>query len=99
MQRGDQLYQQYLDDIRKSPDGREQLTLKLQKAFEHAGENWKENSDMNHLDNPYYCRGNVRKAMLAAGSPIVYDRLALMAVSVFHLSHWRTDVTVKYYMQ
>lgn len=27
-----------------------------------------------------------------------YNRLALMAVSVFHLSHWRLDVTVTNYM-
>lgn len=30
--------------------------------------------------------------------PVVYDRLAVMAVSVFHLSHWRTDVTVTHYL-
>ena len=30
---------------------------------------------------------------------VAYDRLALMAVSVFHLAHWRADVTVKNYMQ
>lgn len=32
------------------------------------------------------------------GTPLAYDRLALMAVSVFHLSHWRLDVTVTNYL-
>ena len=32
------------------------------------------------------------------GLPVVYDRLAVMAVSVFHLSHWRCDVTVDNYL-
>lgn len=32
------------------------------------------------------------------GRPVVYDRLAVMAVSVFHLSHWRTDVTTTNYL-
>ena len=30
--------------------------------------------------------------------PLEYDRLALMCVSVFHLSHWRFDVTANNYM-
>lgn len=30
---------------------------------------------------------------------IVYDRVALMAMSCLHLSHWRTDVTVSNYMR
>ena len=34
----------------------------------------------------------------AAGVPTEYSRLALLAVSVFHLSHWRLDVTVTNYL-
>lgn len=51
-----------------------------------------------HLDRPYVCRGPVREAMLAAGRPVEYDRLAIIAVSVLDLSHWREDVTVSHYM-
>lgn len=32
------------------------------------------------------------------GKSGVFDRLALMCVSVWHLAHWRLDVTVKDYM-
>lgn len=35
----------------------------------------------------------IRKGLLTE-----YNRLALMAVSVFHLSHWRLDVTVSNYL-
>ena len=30
--------------------------------------------------------------------PTVYDRTATLAVSVFHLSHWRCDVTITNYL-
>lgn len=46
----------------------------------------------------YRLRGEVLERAKAAGRPIVYDRLALLAVSVFHLSHWRLDVTVVNYL-
>ena len=46
----------------------------------------------------YQIRGENKIRALASGRPIAYDRTALPAVSVFHLSHWRNDVTVKHYM-
>ena len=49
-------------------------------------------------DGAYRLRGEVLEKAKAAGRPIVYDRLALLAVSVFHLSHWRLDVTVVNYL-
>lgn len=49
-------------------------------------------------DRPYLLRGeNLQKAQ-ALGLPDTYNRLALMCVSVFHLSHWRLDVTVTNYL-
>lgn len=49
-------------------------------------------------DREYIIRGENRSKAKGLGLPVVYDRLALMAVSVFHLSHWRLDVTVTNYM-
>lgn len=46
----------------------------------------------------YTLRGDVAAKARAAGQPLAYDRLALLAVSVFHLSHWRLDVTITGYM-
>lgn len=46
----------------------------------------------------YRLRGDNKIKAFAEGRPVTYDRVALMAVSVFHLSHWRLDVTVTNYM-
>lgn len=50
------------------------------------------------VNRPYYCRGKNREKAIANGSDYMFDRLALLAVSVFHLSHWRTDDTVCSYV-
>ena len=49
-------------------------------------------------DGSYHLRGANRQAAIERGRPTQYDRLATMAVSVFALSHWRNDVTVKHYL-
>lgn len=51
------------------------------------------------LDNGLYrLRGSNYDRAIINGKATRYNRIALMAVSVFHLSHWRLDVTVKNYM-
>ena len=49
-------------------------------------------------DGTYYLRGANRQAAIERGWPVAYDRLALLAVSVFSLSHWRLDVVSKFYI-
>lgn len=49
-------------------------------------------------DAPYLLRGENREKAIAAGQPTEYNRLCLLAVSVYHLSHWRLDVTVTNYL-
>lgn len=49
-------------------------------------------------DVPYKLRGDNLNLAIDKGYPVEYDRLALMAVSVEHLSHWRLSVTVSNYM-
>ena len=49
-------------------------------------------------DGTYYLRGANRQTAIERGRPTQYDRLAVMAVSVFTLSHWRTDVATKFYL-
>ena len=51
-----------------------------------------------YLHGKYFCRGKNKALCKRLGIPWVYDRLALMAVSVFHLSHNRLDVTAESYM-
>ena len=47
---------------------------------------------------PYKLRGENRQKAIEQGKETEYNRLALMMVSVFHLSHWRLDVTVTNYL-
>lgn len=49
-------------------------------------------------DGHYYLRGANRRVALNRGLPVSYDRLSLACVSLFHLSHFRNEVTVKHYM-
>ena len=49
-------------------------------------------------DGAYYLRGANRQAAIERGRPIAYDRLAVLATSVFSLSHWRLDVAAKSYL-
>ncbi len=49
-------------------------------------------------DGNYYLQRSNRKVAKERGLPVGYDRLALCCVSVFALSHWRNEVTVKHYM-
>ena len=81
------------------PTYRAQLLAEVRAAFERAGEDWRRNPDMRRINSPYICRGSIRRNMMQNGRAIRYDRLALMAVSVFHLAHWRADVTVAHYFR
>ena len=46
----------------------------------------------------YTLRGKNRVLASKKGLPIHYDKTALLATSIFKLSHWRNDVTVASYM-
>ena len=46
----------------------------------------------------YVVRGKNRVLAAKKGMPMSYDKLALLATSVFKLSHWRNDVTVASYL-
>lgn len=92
-------YDLYVDRMAKDPTYRQELIRELKHTFDQAGRNWRKNHDMRLLNRPYYTQKGVRRDMIAHGRPVSYDRVALMAVSVWHLSHWRTGVTVGHYMR
>lgn len=94
-----EMYRRYLSRLEADPAYQGQLLREIKEAFRRAGQDWRRNPDMRRLTTPYICRGHVRESLDEAGRAVAYDRLALMAVSVFHLAHWRCDVTVKNYMQ
>ena len=49
-------------------------------------------------DGDYYLRGANREAAIQRGRPTKYDRLSILATSVFSLSHWRLDICAKSYL-
>ena len=102
--RAQKMYRYYLDKIENEHGYRAQLINEIRNVWEHDDEARKENgyktkrwSDMKVTGN-YILRGNNRKLAKKHGLPLQYDRLALLAVSIFHLSHWRHDVTVANYL-
>lgn len=98
-------YQYYLDRLSCEPEYRQQLEKEIEDRWcryrgtprsnaKKADWTW----DISRVRGVYRIRGRNRKKAEANGLPTAYDRLAVMAVSVFHLSHWRCDVTVDNYL-
>ena len=102
--RAQKMYKYYLERIRTETNYREQLIAEIKHIWEQ--------DDLNRIDNGYrpkrwsdckingnyVLRGNNRELALKNGLPVSYDRLALLAVSIYHLAHWRHDVTVANYL-
>ena len=100
-------YDYYATRIKQEPDYRSHLQEDLKAYFrEHHDPDGKldldaYNSfclDMEKNAGMYQMRGEARKLAEEMERPTIYDRVGLMAVSVFHLAHWRLDVTVSNYL-
>lgn len=50
------------------------------------------------MSGTYKLRGKNRDLAVRNGLPVEYDRLCVVATSVYHLSHWRNDVTIASYL-
>ncbi|HEM6121522.1 site-specific integrase [Streptococcus suis] len=99
----------YLEKIQENPQLRQALSNLLIKKWEEGHQKFKNESTRQYerqrrnfiydlRDEAYVLRGSNKSKALASGMPIVYNRLALMAVSVLNLSHWRLSVTVTNYI-
>lgn len=102
-----QAYDYYLTRIKQEPDYRSQLQEDLKAYFrEHHDHDHELDQtaynrfclDMSKNQGIYQMRGEAKKLAEANDRPTIYDRIALMAVSVFHLAHWRLDVTITNYL-
>lgn len=99
-------YVYYLDRIRTEPEFRGQLIGELAARYRHMHLNPTPGGlerFLGQISTPggkttWNIKGASRERAEKLGRPVSYDRLALLAVSVFHLSHWRLDVTVSNYM-
>ena len=93
-------YAYYAGRLQAEPAYADQLRAELvarYDAFHRAGAGERERFIKSSY-GVYKLRGANAEKARSAGRPTQYDRLALLAVSVFHLSHWRLDVTVTNYM-
>ncbi|MBQ9849143.1 MAG: site-specific integrase [Clostridia bacterium] len=50
------------------------------------------------IKGTYKTRGKNKQLAIEYGLPTEYNNLALAAVSIFHLAHWRNNVTVQSYL-
>ena len=102
-------YEYYKSEL-SDPDKRAAMFEKLRKHYlqmHRNGSDGLSERDKRHyekfcreieLNDTYKLRGEVRANAIKHGQPVEYDRLAMSCVSVFHLSHWRNDVTAKNYL-
>ncbi len=98
---GYRTYQYYKDKLEKDPGYRRQCQKELAMRYRSCipeGHDYKKFAREILSSTPYKLRGKNREKAIKTGRPTEYNRLALMMVSVFHLSHWRLDVTVTNYI-
>lgn len=100
-------YKYYADKIAVDPRYKVECIKKLVSYFEYmndksnpkyAGHFARFKKDISCDNYKYRVRGENARIAREKNLPLVYDRVALTMVSVFFLSHWRNDVTIKNYM-
>lgn len=89
-------YDYYVHRISTEPGYARQLAQELMNRWYLY--NKKRTWDPSLIKDRYTIRGENRRRAISLNLPTSYNRLAVMAVSVFHLSHWRCDVTVDNYL-
>ena len=94
-------YYEQLQKIRQSEEYAKQLEGEIRARWQNC------NRDKNgknrrlpdrELVGYYTLRGKNRELAIQKGLPLRYNKLALLATSIFKLSHWRNDVTMASYM-
>ena len=88
----------YNHKLQTEPDYRKQLYQKVADQWHRNNRKHRDKLEpLSYFNRPYILRGQNRELAKKQGKPIVLDRLALRAVSVLHLAHWRDKVTVQSY--
>ena len=100
-QQAKKAYDYYLQRLESDSLYRKILTDEIYKRwnkFCKTKDGRRKHLDKGEITGTYFIRGENKKLAIKKGLPLKYDKLALMAVSIFHLSHWRNDVTVSNYL-
>lgn len=99
-------YAYYMDRLKTEPGYRDKLASEIKARWDLYRGTPPKKAKKRHdwlwqdtlVQGTYWIRGANRRKAQEHGLSVGYDRLAVMAVSVFHLSHWRCDVTVDHYL-
>lgn len=104
-------YRYYAERIAADPTYREKLKAELLQRFAQDNRKLRQRSpkeyeakqarfmyDLTRGGGKYELRGDNKARAIQAGRETVLDRTALMAASVYHLAHGRTDVAATHYM-
>lgn len=94
-------YYEQLQKIKEDPSYRLQLEKEIKLRWNTANKKKDGKPKPFRYDEMYgiySLRGKNRALAIEKALPVHYDKLALLAVSVFKLSHWRNDVTIASYM-
>ena len=88
----------YTHRLQTEPGYRKELYQKIAEQWHRNNRKHRDKLEpLSAFDRPYILRGSNREFAKKQGKPIKLDRLALRAVSVLHLAHWRDKVTVQSY--
>lgn len=94
-------YKHYADRLKNEPgykyQCRQELMARYDERHRPGASRQRFIADITN-EQPYKLRGENRQKAIERGEETEYNRLALMMVSVFCLSHWRLDVTVTNYL-
>lgn len=91
-----------LDSILNEPGYAEKLEAEIKRRWQLYNINPKTGKPkkfpQSQIQGWYVLRGDNRAKAIREGRPLRYNRLAVMATSIFKLSHWRCNVTVQNYL-
>lgn len=94
-------YEYYADRLKNEPGYKQQCRQELMARYNErhrpGASRQRFIADITN-EQPYKLRGENRQKAIEQGKETEYNRLALMLVSVFCLSHWRLDVTITNYL-
>lgn len=90
-------YDYYLQRLQENPGYHKQLYKTIAESWHRLNKRDRDELEpFSFFVREYKLRGKNRTLAQEKGKPVVYDRLALRAVSVLHLSHWRDNITIDY---
>ena len=90
--------QYYSERLQSEPGYRKELYSEIARMWHKLNKkNRGELEPFSYFSRPYCLRGKNKELAIAQGKATELDRLAVRAVSVLHLAHWRDNVTIQSY--